>query len=246
MNELHELVTDYLLGNLSDIEQHAFENHLPECSACTAEIEALTGGVEALFFGQSEAPPQTLRQNVMAAVDDAAWTEPVARESGVDAPRASNVVSMTAKREWTPRMRRVSFAAAAVLALVVGVGVLPQLFQDRIDQITGARDAVVLAVDPTLGPADQKQMSLTYSADEAGAVLVATGLEPLGGDATYQMWLIGDEGPVSAGLFKPDDSGSVSVELTAVPQPGTAFGVTVEPAGGSPLPTGPVLFLANV
>ncbi len=248
MNEVHDLVADYLLGNLSDVEQDAFEDHLSSCSACSSEIEALTGGVEALFFGHHETPPETLRQNVMAAVDaGASSTEPGARESAIDEPPVSNVVSMATKRTWAPVVRRFSLAAAAaVLALIVGVGVLPQLFQDRIDRITGARDAVVVAVDATIEPSDQAHMSLTYSAEEAGAVLVATGLDPLCDDATYQMWLIGDEGPKSVGLFRPDDAGSVSVELIGVPQPGTAFGVTVEPAGGSPLPTGPVLFLANV
>ncbi len=243
MNELHDLVSDYLLGTLTDADHHAFEQHLDECASCIRQIDELAGGLEALFFSQDEEPPPGLRESVMAAVEATAPTAGF----GLEEQPVADVVPIPERRDRTWRMRRFTLAAAAaVVLLVVGVGVLPQLFQDRIEQITGASDAVVLAVEPTLGPSDENQMSLTYSDEERGAVMIATGLDPLGSEATYQMWLIGADGPVSAGLFRPDESGFVTVELAGVPEPGVAFGVTIEPAGGSPQPTGAVLFLANV
>jgi anti-sigma-K factor RskA len=64
-------------------------------------------------------------------------------------------------------------------------------------------------------------------------------LEPLGPDQQYQLWLIKD-GRISGGVFDVGDDGYGSLTVRAPdPLDSYTFGVTVEPAGGSPGPTGP-------
>jgi anti-sigma-K factor RskA len=62
------------------------------------------------------------------------------------------------------------------------------------------------------------------------------------------LWLVPASGaPISAGVFNPvtDDTNSI---VAKVP-PGTAakaFAVTLEPAGGKPAPTGPMILVGPV
>jgi anti-sigma-K factor RskA len=62
----------------------------------------------------------------------------------------------------------------------------------------------------------------------------------LGSDQQYQLWLVLDDERTSGGVFSVDYYGYGAMVIHA-PRPlneYTSFGVTVEPAGGSPAPTG--------
>lgn len=75
--------------------------------------------------------------------------------------------------------------------------------------------------------------------------LVVHGLEPLPIEQTYQFWLVTDSGEqVSAGLFLVDEDADPTWATLVLPQDAPDYvvvGVTVEPATGSPFPTGPML-----
>lgn len=79
---------------------------------------------------------------------------------------------------------------------------------------------------------------------EEGA-LVVHGLEPLPTDQTYQFWLVTENGDqVSAGLFLVDEDAEPTWASLALPQDAPEYvvvGVSIEPATGSPVPTGPML-----
>jgi len=82
--------------------------------------------------------------------------------------------------------------------------------------------------------------NLVISADGEHGTLVVDGLPPLGPALQYQLWLIKDEQRTNGGVFSVDDAGYGALWIYA-PAPLSsypAFGVTVEPAGGSPGPTG--------
>ena len=75
------------------------------------------------------------------------------------------------------------------------------------------------------------------------AVFYATNLAPPGEGLTYQLWFIAGGVPVSAGTFGPDASGDAFLiidEVTSIPDIQT-WAVTVEPAGGVPVPTGTMI-----
>jgi anti-sigma-K factor RskA len=75
------------------------------------------------------------------------------------------------------------------------------------------------------------------------AVFHAYGLPGLTSDRTYQLWYILDSGPVSAGVFAVDERGEATVDVAGLPEPRriNAWAVSVEPAGGVPQPTGPIV-----
>ena len=81
----------------------------------------------------------------------------------------------------------------------------------------------------------------------AGLMFTADGLPALPAGRVYQLWTITGTTPTSAGTFEPDRSGSVS-HVASVPAgapPPDAFGVTIEPAGGSATPTLPIVLIGT-
>jgi anti-sigma-K factor RskA len=84
---------------------------------------------------------------------------------------------------------------------------------------------------------------LVLNSELKKGVLFAWGLDTLDAAHTYQVWLIQPDGRrVSGGLFCPEsDQPFVSVIIPSS-RPFTDYtglGITVEPSGGSPGPTGP-------
>jgi len=85
----------------------------------------------------------------------------------------------------------------------------------------------------------QARGAVLIRTDGQQAILIVNGLEPLE-NLDYQLWLMRDDAPVSAGYFTVSDSGLLAIPLT---MPDVVFSyldmkVTIEPAGGSRLPTG--------
>lgn len=76
-------------------------------------------------------------------------------------------------------------------------------------------------------------------------LLTASSLAPLPAAKVYELWLIPADGgsPIPAGTFSPDGRGDATVLLPTLPGAKTAkaFGITMEPAGGSLTPTLPIL-----
>lgn len=81
------------------------------------------------------------------------------------------------------------------------------------------------------------------TADASRAVFYVSNLAQTEADKTYQLWVIAGGRPLTAGLFTVDKSGSASVvlEKLAAEAPIEAWAVTIEPAGGVPRPTGPMV-----
>ena len=90
----------------------------------------------------------------------------------------------------------------------------------------------------------------TYVASKGALIFLASNLEPLAPQKTYELWLIpAGEGqsPIPAGMFHPDAQGNASVIMPPL-QKGVeakAFGVTVENEGGSATPTMPIVLLSG-
>jgi anti-sigma-K factor RskA len=108
---------------------------------------------------------------------------------------------------------------------------------DDVVAVIDAPDAVIRVLDGELGGS----LVVTSSPAEAAVVVEGTGLPTLDDASTYQLWVIGDDGPVSAGTFRPDGTGTVLQRLDDVVPGDATLGVTREPAGGSPSPTLPIL-----
>ncbi len=91
--------------------------------------------------------------------------------------------------------------------------------------------------------APQASGRLYFRPGETTGLLLVYDLSGLAPDETYQFWVIGPEGPQSAGLFRvqPDGRAELPITLPAPVDRYQAVGVSREPAEGSPQPTRIVL-----
>jgi anti-sigma factor RsiW len=134
--------------------------------------------------------------------------------------------------------RRVALGAlAAAAAVVIAVGVVPQVW-DRLgdDGQPGAELA-----DAPVGPivANDGTEVARVRVDDDGTYLEMTGaIAPLGPGQGYQFWSTGGEVAVSLGLLGREADGEVRV---AVPEGTTEVAITIEPLSGSPTPMGPTV-----
>jgi anti-sigma-K factor RskA len=151
------------------------------------------------------------------------------REAAREAPRARPSTRLA----W-------GLAAAALLALLaLSLGFNLALWR-RVNRLEAAAlpgQYAVLA--PTEAAAGARGL-LLFAAAENEATLVVEDLPILASDRQYQLWLIRDGQRTSGGVFSVSRRGYGCLLILA-PLPldsYQALGITVEPAGGSPGPTG--------
>ena len=73
--------------------------------------------------------------------------------------------------------------------------------------------------------------------------LTVTGLPARNADQVYQLWLLGRNQPISAGVFAVDPRGAGQFELRGLawsPEY-TGVAITIEPLGGSVAPTSDII-----
>ena len=97
------------------------------------------------------------------------------------------------------------------------------------------------------GPQPNARAKVFWSERAKRGVLVAGNLAPLAPDRQYQLWVFVDGKPVDAGVFDADPSGRALFESKDLAAIRTAenFAVTVEPRGGLPQPSGPIVLVGT-
>jgi anti-sigma-K factor RskA len=105
-------------------------------------------------------------------------------------------------------------------------------------------------VTASLAPQEGRAGSARVVVDPASgeAALVVAELAPLAAGQVYELWALrGEAPPEPAGLFAaPANPASVRVPRLPDPTAVTAFAVSIEPDGGSPQPTGPIVLVGQV
>jgi anti-sigma-K factor RskA len=90
---------------------------------------------------------------------------------------------------------------------------------------------------------------LVIDATSGEAALLVSGVAPTPAGKTYELWVIrGDAPPEPAGLFSVGPEGWTAARMPslAAVRDVTAVAVSIEPAGGSPAPTGPIVLTGPV
>lgn len=240
--EFAELAAGHALGALSDADERRFAAALsehPEWRAIADDDHdtAATLG-DAL---EPVSPPADLRSRLLAQIastpqhHDAADVDAGAagHPDGADAARDAQAPS-AAPAPWRRRL----FALAAGLALIVGTGVATTTVISQLQ-----RPASVVALDEIRSAPDAEQAEVRldsgatatahWSGEVGKAVLVASGLDDLDADRSYELWFVRGEQPIPAGVFDADD-GKATALLEVPMQAGDVIAVTIEQAGGSP------------
>jgi hypothetical protein len=102
--------------------------------------------------------------------------------------------------------------------------------------------SVALAQQPGMPKGDVRVM---YNS-KMGMAMCDGWVEPAPANKSYQLWLVPKDGkPISAGVI---DGGPINPWTVKLPQgmAAKAFAVTLEPAGGMPQPTGPMVLVGPV
>ena len=240
-DRIDELIALAALGELSAAERAELDGEARRDPTVAAELDEAVAAAASLQRTHAESPPASLRDSVMAAIA-ATPQETAAASDAAGGPGVSSegppVVSIDAERSRR-RGRPMLFAAAAVALFVVGGVVLVATNDSSPDPIAAVLEAPDATTRSLTGEIDN--LTVVYSASEDALVVEGDGLPVLDDTATYQLWLVGDDGATSVGVFRPDADGRVSEWFTERDPTGFVLGVTKEPAGGSESPTLPIL-----
>jgi anti-sigma-K factor RskA len=232
------LATPYALHATTDAERAEIERQVaaapPEVAeAFFAEVRAVHETMAVISAATAIEPPPSMRERLLATVVN---ESPVPEQPPVRELPTVRQLPQTRSNRW----RTTVLAAAAVLAvglaaLGVGYAMRPAPASSTAEQIFAAPDVRTVSGEiPGGGKA-----TLVYSHEKDAAVLVMNNVPPPKSGTVYQMWLVGDGGPHSAGTM---DAKAVAPSTTAVlPDLGDsqALAFTVEPGSGSERPTSP-------
>lgn len=233
----HTMTGAYAVDALPEDERRDFEAHLAECPDCAHEVDELRTTAAALGASQFEAPPSGMRDEVMARIDRVRQEPP------------SRVVIEMPRRRVSGWLQNMVAPAAAILAIaVVGMTVIIAGLNQRLGELestTTSLSNVVAAPDainaPLTGPGDAAG-SVVVSPSRGEGVVLLSSMAPAPDGSIYQLWLLDDQNAaIPAGLFDVDDRGRAMRVMTGDMRQVSAIGVTVEPAGGSPNPTGDMI-----
>lgn len=223
-SELFDLIPAYALGALDPEERAA---------------------VEALLAVDAEAKHElALYQDITATLPLAAPArrapdhlgEDLRRRLAAERPAAVTVLPSRRSNLWVSLL-----AAAAVLVVVIAATLLlnrpdpgAQLYTQIVAQ-AGFQQMTIEGSAVANG-------DMVVSPDGQQAVIRLTRLPQLQDNQTFQLWLIDGEGTHSGGLFDfsdPQATYYMVIPLARHALEYDAFGVSVEPEGGSPLVTAP-------
>jgi len=246
-----DLVDGYALGVLDEFDRHRFTLHLASgCEKCAAALQEARQVTDDLAYAvRPVAPRKEVRDRLFERIQ--LDSEPPHRPDKSEAQRT---------KIWMP------IALAASWVIAIGLGIQVHLLSQGIETEKKSRLAIEKnlvqlqeSFDVFIAPRTQT-VSLAGQGSAASAqakafidpakrrlFLYVYNLPPTPPGKTYQLWIIVAGTPVSAGIFGVEPDGSARFDARTLPRfEGTVtVAVTVEPAGGVPQPTGPMVLLGT-
>jgi anti-sigma-K factor RskA len=224
-----ELLPAYALGCLDEDELIFVSEHLAGCPLCQAELQTYQLTVDQLALTvPAVAPPPDLKRRLMARI----------QTPGSTTPAPARASWWGTKRNWRPTP---GWGLAGLLLILVLVASNVLLWQ-RLNRLAvaigpGGMRAIPLS---STGLVPQATGFIVISPDGRNGAVIVAGLPPLEPERQYQLWLIRDEERTNGAVFSVDQDGYGGARISA-PEllfAYSAVGITIEPAGGSPGPTG--------
>ena len=246
--ELEELAATFALEAQPPEERVAYLGHLEVCDVCRRLASQFQATADLLPSALEEQPGSpSLKGRILA-------------EAAADLPGQNRRAHELPSRErlplrwlWPGWISPRAAAAMAVLILaIVGVGTWNVILWGQVNQ----RDETLVAqeqildaiaagarISPLAGTeaAPQANATLIQEPGASSAFLLVNGLPALPEGQEYQVWKITGEDPAGAGIFGRSDSMEQLVILPTDFFGADAIGVSIEPRGGSPQPTGAIV-----
>ena len=221
-----DLLPAYALGSLDAGEASYVEAHLLSCWICRAESNTFQNVAEQLSFAAPVAAPSPdLKDRLLQRVQ-ARLQQPVPAQAS--------------RRPWLERLLPVWGLVS--LCLIIALAAFNLSLWQRLNQLEFITSPGGMRAIPLSAPdaASSATGFVIVSGDGENGALVADGLPPLGIDQQYQLWLIRDGQRTSGTVFSTDEEsyGGMRIKVDGSLLEYSAVAVTIEPAGGSPQPTG--------
>ncbi|HEX2905487.1 MAG TPA: anti-sigma factor [Phototrophicaceae bacterium] len=239
-DELLDLIPAYALGALDANDLAAVEAWLPtdvEAQHLLAEYEALTDLL--VLAAPAQSAPAHLSADLRQRLGS---TRPQ--------PPLQALPKPTLRRNWM----LVFIGAAALVVVVAGLWLLLRPAVDPgealYESLSNRPDVRTIALTPGLQETTRGDLMTTAAGREA--VIRVENLPVIGTDQTFQLWLRDTDSVRSGGLFRFDNPQGENYLILPLEKPVTeyvAFGVSLEPAGGSPFPdkaSGPRVFRVEI
>lgn len=263
--DLLELASVYALGALDGVDLEIFEAHLDSgCEECEAELRRALSVADDLVAGiEPVAPSPAVREALLARargrrdtlrfvdprrrIQDTLWkVAAVAAGVALVATLAVGWREVSATRDESERLAAELEESRQELAVMLDErdGLIREL--ESLDSMVGTATgpgtrAVSLA---GTGPTPEARARAFLDPASGRMLLTVDNLPPLPPGQIYQLWVI-VEGmpPVSVGIFELERDGSARFggEIDEQLEVGVTIAVSIEPAGGVPQPTGPIV-----
>ena len=225
----------YALGVLDEDEAAQVSAHLAGCSACQSELEDYeTIAADLSLAAAVSEPPLDLKRRLF---------------DRVQSPR-STADSSSREPRWRMAPRLLSAWGVVSLLLIVALAIGSLFLWQRVNQIEqayrpGGMYAFSLTGTEILPEAGGY---LIAGADGRNGAVIVDKLPPLDSEREYQLWLIKDGEYTSGALIAVDDLGYGGRRVAAPENLLTysAASITIEPAGGSPHPTGEIVLVGTL
>ncbi len=262
-----DLLPGYTLGCLDEADLLKVARHLPQCAACRNELSTYWAAADQLALAApSRIPPPDLKNRVLRRVEQAAQqaAAPEASAPHVSAsPRPRVISSRPANGMQDGHMpgrarggqahgllaafrslftNPVRLAIGVLVLLLAFMGISNYLLWQRVNALQARVPQGNLQVVHLAGTdnAPLAQGYLMVFPNETYGTLVVKNAPPLQPGYQYQLWLVRDGKRSNGGVFSVSEDGYGTLEVTAKAPLTTyqSFGITIEPHGGSPGPTG--------
>jgi anti-sigma-K factor RskA len=245
MAQLHvtEWMPGYALGILDEADSEAVSQHLSQCDTCRKEMETWFETTRLLDMAVSQpAPGPDLKSRVLKRVNGASVPHSSLQNKSAsppgELPRKSFLDSL---REIFTHPAGLAFGILALL-LIPLLGINNYLLWQRVNNLQARLPSGNMQIVKLEGSsiAPRAVGYVMVFKDQNYGSLALTQAPLLDTDHQYQIWLIKDGKRTSGGVFSVNDDGYGNLEVSADRPLDSfqSFGITIEPRGGSPQPTG--------
>jgi anti-sigma-K factor RskA len=274
-DEINAALSAFALGVLDPEEHQAVAEHLAAgCPECERELTSWRDVVGLLALDSREATPPDLKPALMQQVRSVPrrgrvirlprWTLVPLAAAAMAILALSLVREVRIRSDLAQQQQRIaSLTSELATAQDAMQRLTTQLAQKENDltslraTLAAAQESLAILQAPGLQLVQLKETEtappaeghVLLSTQTRQAIFYAFALPEIPADKAYELWWITEkEGPVNAGVFRPNPKGLGRIETSVPTEAGAiqAAAVTIEPAGGMPKPTGPMVLIGKL